>query len=51
MESVRLIVSFLRSLLRDRSELAAENVELRQQLAVLERQSKRPRLKKCDRIF
>lgn len=42
---------FLRSLMRTHTELAAENLALRQQLAVLHRQSKRPRLKKQDRIF
>lgn len=48
---LRTIALFLRTLLRDRAELAAENLALRQQLAVLERQSKRPRLRKRDRIF
>ena len=42
---------FLRSLMRTRTELASENLALRQQLAVLRRQSKRPRLKKRDRVF
>jgi hypothetical protein len=32
-------------------ELAAENLALRQQLAVLEQRSKRPRLRKRHRIF
>ena len=48
---LRTIVLFLRTLLRDRAELTAENLALRQQLAVLERQSKRPRLRKRERIF
>ena len=48
---LRTIALFLRTLLRDRAELAAENLALRQQLAVLERQSKRPRFRKRDRIF
>jgi len=48
---VEMIVVFLRALLRDRAELAAENLALRQQLAVLEQGSKRPRLRTRDRIF
>ena len=48
---LRMIVLLLRALLRDRAELAAENLALRQQFAVLGRQSKRPRLRKRDRIF
>ena len=47
----QMIVVFLRALLRDRAELAAENLALRQQLAVLERTMKRPRLRNRDRIF
>ena len=45
------MVLFLRTLLRDRAELAAENLALRQQLAILEQTAKRPRLRKRDRIF
>ena len=45
------IVLFLRTLMRDRAGLAAENLALRQQLAILEQRSKRPRLRKRDRIF
>ena len=45
------IVVFLRALLRDRAELAGENLALRQQLAVLQQKSKRPRLRNRDRIF
>ncbi len=48
---VEMIVVFLRALLRDRAELAAENLALRQQLAILEQCLKRPRLRKRDRIF
>ncbi len=48
---IQIIVVFLRSLLRDRGELAAENLALRQQLAILEQRSKRPRLRRRDRIF
>ena len=46
-----MIIVFLRSLLRSQSELAAENLALRQQLAILEHKSKCPRLRKRDRIF
>ncbi len=45
------LVAFVHSLMRTRTELAAENLALRHQLAALHRQSKRPRLKKRDRIF
>ena len=48
---LRMIVLFLRSLLRDRAKLAAENLALRQQLAALQHKSKGPRLQKRDRIF
>jgi putative transposase len=37
--------------LRLRSELAIENLALRQQLAVLKQRSRRPRLRKSDRFF
>ena len=46
-----MIFIFLRSLLRSQAELAAENLALRQQLAVLEQPARRPRLRKRDRIF
>ena len=51
MDCIQLIFIIARSLIRDQTELAAENLALRQQLAILERQSKRPKLKKRDRIF
>ncbi len=41
----------IRSIVADRAELAAENLALRQQLAILEQRSKQPRLRKRDRIF
>ena len=41
----------LRILLADRAALIAENLALRQQLAVLSRLAKRPRLRQRDRIF
>ncbi len=46
-----MIVVLLRALLRDCAELAAENLTIRQQLAVLERTMKRPWLCNRDRIF
>ena len=48
---IRILVLFIRGILRNRAELAAENLALRQQLAVLQQKSKRPRLRKRDRIF
>jgi len=51
MDYVYFIITLIRTIFMDQTELAAENLALRQQLAVLERQSKRPRLKKRDRIF
>ncbi|MCH9033254.1 MAG: hypothetical protein IID42_01965 [Planctomycetes bacterium] len=46
---IQMIFIFLGSLLRSQAELAAENLVLRQQLAVLEQRSKR--LRNRDRIF
>ena len=46
-----ILVLFLRGVLRDRTELAAENLALRQQLAILQQKSKTPRLRRRDRIF
>ena len=51
MSVFQMVAVFLRSLLRTQTELAAENLALRQQLAILEHNSKRPRLRKRDRIF
>ena len=51
MSVFQMVAVFLRSLLRTQTELAAENLALRQQLAILEHNSKRPRLRKPDRIF
>ncbi len=48
---VRVIVILLRPFLLPRAALAAENLALRQQLAVLQRSVKRPRLRRRDRIF
>jgi len=47
----RTMVLFIRALVRNRVDLAAENLALRQQLAVLQQKSKTPRLHKRDRIF
>ncbi len=51
MSVFQVVAVFLRSLLRTQTELAVENLALRQQLAVLEQKSKRPRLRNRDRIF
>ncbi len=51
MSILRIILLLLRALLRDRSQLALENLALRQQLAVLHRKAKRPRLRSVDRVF
>ncbi len=51
MSVFHMVAVFLLSLLRMQTELAAENLALRQQLAVLEHSSKRPKLRKRDRIF
>ncbi len=48
---MRILVLFFRGVLRNRTELAAENLALRQQLAILQQKSKRPRLPRRDRIF
>jgi len=48
---MRILVLFLRGVLRNRTELAAENLALRQQLAILQQKSKTPRLRRRDRIF
>ncbi len=45
------IFGFVRAILRRRATLALENLALRQQLAVLRRSVKRPRLRPHDRIF
>jgi hypothetical protein len=42
---------FLRSAVRLRSDVALENLTLRQQLVVLTRSSRRPRLTRADRLF
>jgi len=51
MSVIQLVLAFVRSLVRDRIDLAAENLALRQQLAVLREKAKRPSLRQRDRIF
>jgi hypothetical protein len=41
----------LRASLRTRTDLALENLALRQQLVVLRRRSKRPQFGRLDRLF
>ena len=48
---LRIILLLFRALFRDGSQLALENLALRQQLAVLKRSVKRPRLRSRDRLF
>ena len=48
---VRVIVILRRAVLLPRAALAAENLALRQQLGVLQRSAKRPRLRRHDRIL
>jgi putative transposase len=45
------LLSAARSSLKSRRELALENLALRQQLAVLRRHTKRPKLSRADRAF
>ncbi len=48
---IRMLWLFVRGMLYDQTKLAAENLALRQQLAILEYRSKRPRLRTRDRVF
>ena len=50
-EALFLLVSFLKSGLKNRTELALENLALRQQLAILKRNRPHPRLRRTDRLF
>ena len=45
------LLVLVRSVLRSRAALAAENLALRQQLAVLRRSVRRPKLRARDRLF
>ncbi len=51
MSVFHMIVVLFRSLVRTQADLAAENLALRQQLAVLNHSAKRPKLRKRDGIF
>ena len=51
MEALILLFSFLKSGFKNQTELALENLALRQQLAILKRNRPHPRLKKGDRLF
>lgn len=48
---VILLASGLRALVAKRAKLAAENLALRQQLAIYRRTAKRPKLRPRDSIF
>jgi putative transposase len=50
-EALFLLVSLIRSSLKNQTELALENLALRQQLAILNRNRPQPRLRKRDRLF
>ena len=51
MNGILVLFVFLRGLLASRVALAAENLALRQQLAVLRRTTPRPKLRRSDRVF
>jgi hypothetical protein len=51
METLYCLIACLRSLFRDRRELALENSALRQQLAILARTQPHRHLRKTDRLF
>lgn len=51
MEAMKVVFLFLRSLLVSQAALAAENLALRQQLAILKPRMKRPKLRRRDRLF
>jgi len=51
MSLLRVFLVLFRHAVADHAELAAENLALRQQLAILEQRTKRPRLRKRDRVF
>lgn len=48
---LRALLPALRSVLRTRTDLALENLALRQQLAALRQQPKRPQVRLADRLF
>ena len=45
------LLATARSSLKPQRELALENLALRQQLAIVQRKTKRPKLSKADRTF
>ena len=51
MGPIHMIFVFIGALFRRQAGLAAENLALRQQRAVLEHESKRPRLRQRDRAL
>ena len=51
MDALKGIATLLGVLVRSRASLAAENLTLRQQLAILSRSMKRPKLRRGDRLF
>ena len=51
MNAIRILLVFILGVLRNQTELAVENLALRQQLAVLTERKRRPRLRSRDRIF
>ena len=51
MNILQATTAFFKAFLVNRTSLAAENMALRHQLAVLQRSVRRPKLHKRDRIF
>jgi transposase InsO family protein len=51
MGALQVVTALLRQLLQSRAALAAENLALRNQIVILQRSVKRPRLHRRDRIF
>ena len=51
LQIMQMMFALVRKLFADRADLAAENLALRQQLAILNRKSQRPRLNDIDRAF
>ena len=45
------IIRFFRTVFKPRSDLAIENLALRQQVAVLKAEKPRPKLSSMDRVF
>ena len=51
LEALFLVVSWIKSSLKNQAELALENLALRQQLAILKRERPHARLRRSDRLF